>query len=261
MIRLIGAELLKIRSTRMWLGMLALSLGFALLGLAVFVALAGVEMNGQTAIADVTDPDTVRAIYASASGSVMFMMLLGIMGITGEYRHQTISGTFLVTPRRGRVLTAKLISYFLFGAAFGLATVLVTVVVAVPALIIKGGSASLTEYDVPLILGGTVLAFALYALVGLGLGALIRNQLAAIILAVGWVQLIEGIVTVALPQVGQWLPAGAVRAVTFTGGSFGGPGMGGVDTLPAWGGTLVLIGYGVVFGAIAMVTTVRRDIT
>ncbi|MFI0367488.1 ABC transporter permease [Actinomadura sp. 1N219] len=259
MINLVRAELLKIRSTRMWLGMLALSLGFSLMGLALYVALAGVEMNGETGIPPVTDPATVRAFYASASGGVLFMMILGIMGITGEYRHQTISGTFLVTPVRGRVLAAKLISYFLFGAGFGLATVLVTVAVALPALAIKGGSTSLLDHDVPLILGGTVLAMALYALVGLGLGALIRNQIAAIIVAVAWVQLVEGIVTLALPQVGQWLPAGAVRAVTFTTSVFGGPGE--LDTLPAWGGVLLLLGYGLAFAAIATVTTVRRDIT
>ncbi|MFB4315967.1 ABC transporter permease [Actinomadura sp. 21ATH] len=259
MIRLIRAELLKIRSTRMWLGMLALSLGFSLLGLAVYVALAGVEMNGQPGIPPVTDPATVRAFYASAGGGVLFMMILGIMGITGEYRHQTISGTFLVTPRRGRVLAAKLISYFLFGAAFGLATVLVTVAVALPALAIKGGSTSLLDDDVPLILGGTVLAMALYALVGLGLGALIRNQIAAIIVAVGWVQLVEGIITVALPEVGQWLPAGAVRAITLSTSAFGGPGE--LATLPPWGGVLLLLAYGTAFAAIATVTTVRRDIT
>ncbi|TDB73076.1 ABC transporter permease, partial [Actinomadura sp. KC216] len=240
MINLVRAELLKIRSTRMWIGMLALSLGFSLMGLAVYVALAGVEMDGDMAIAPVTDPSTVRAFYASASGGVLFMMILGIMGITTEYRHQTISGTFLVTPVRGRVLAAKLISYFLFGAGFGLATVLVTVAVALPALAIKGGSTSLLDHDVPLILGGTVLAMALYALVGLGLGALIRNQIAAIIVAVGWVQLVEGIVTVALPEVGQWLPAGAVRAITLTTSAFGGSG--GLDTLPAWGGALLLVG-------------------
>ncbi|TMQ98444.1 ABC transporter permease [Actinomadura soli] len=258
MINLVRAELLKIRSTRMWLGMLALSLGFSLMGLAVYVALSGVEMDGDMAIPPVTDPQTVRAFYASASGGVLFMMILGIMGITGEYRHQTISGTFLVTPVRGRVLAAKLISYFLFGAGFGLATVLATVAVALPALAIKGGSTSLLDHDVPLILGGTVLAMALYALVGLGLGALIRNQIAAIIVAVGWVQLVEGIVTVALPQVGQWLPAGAVRAITFTTSMFG-PGE--LDTLPAWGGVLLLVGYGLAFAAVATVTTVRRDIT
>ncbi|MFI0479461.1 ABC transporter permease [Actinomadura sp. 9N215] len=259
MINLIRAELLKIRSTRMWLGMLALSLGFSLMGLAVYVALAGVEMDGETTIPPVTDPATVRAFYASASGGVLFMMILGIMGITGEYRHQTISGTFLITPVRGRLLAAKLISYFLFGAGFGLATVLVTVAVALPALAVKGGSTSPLDHDVPLILGGTVLAMALYALVGLGLGALIRNQIAAIIVAVGWVQLVEGIVTIALPEAGQWLPAGAVRAITRTTSAFGGPGE--LDTLPAWGGTLLLVGYGLAFAAVATVTTVRRDIT
>ncbi|MEU5880400.1 ABC transporter permease [Spirillospora sp. NPDC047279] len=259
MIRLINAELLKIRSTRMWIGMLALSVGFALLGLVFLIALAGADLGGEQGIPPVTDPETVKAFYANASGGVMFMMILGILGITAEYRHQTITQAFLVTPRRGAVLAAKLISYFVFGLAFGLATVLVTVAVAWPALAIKGGSTSLIDNDVPVILGGTVLAMGLYALVGLGLGALIRNQIAAIIVAVGWVQLVEAILTFAVPEVGQWLPAGAVRAITSTTGGFGGPGD--LDTLPAWGGVLVLLGYGLAFAAVATFTTTRRDIT
>lgn len=259
MIRLIRAELLKIRSTRMWVGMLVLALGFALLGLGFYIALAGREIDGEQALPPVTDPDTVRAFYANASSGVLFMMILGIIGISGEYRFQTITQAFLVTPRRGRLLAAKLVSYFLFGLAFGLATVLVTVAVALPALAVKGGSASLLAHGVPAILSGTVLAFGLYALVGLGLGALIRNQVAAIIVAVGWVQLVEAILTLALPSVGQWLPGGAVRALTRTTGGFGG--VGELDTLPAWGGVLLLLGYGLAFAAIAMVTTVRRDIT
>ncbi|GAA1535416.1 ABC transporter permease [Actinomadura kijaniata] len=259
MTRLIRAELLKIRSTRMWLGMLALSLGFALLGLGFYIALAGAEMNGESALPPVTDPATVRGMYASASAGTLFMMILGIIGITGEYRFQTITQAFLVTPRRYRLLAAKLLSYFLFGLAFGVATVLFTVAVAWPALAIKGGSTSLLDHDIPMILGGTVLAMGLYALVGLGLGALVRNQVAAIIIAVGWVQLVEAIVTVALPEVGQWLPAGAVRAITRTTGGFGG--MGELDTLPAWGGMLLLLAYGLAFAAIAAFTTTRRDIT
>ncbi|RAY17179.1 ABC transporter permease [Actinomadura craniellae] len=258
MIRLIQAELLKIRSTRMWLGMLALSLGFTLLGLGFFIALAGVEMNGQPGLPPVTDPETVRGFYASASGGVLFMMILGIIGITGEYRHQTITQAFLTTPGRNRVLIAKLISYSLFGAAFGVANVVFTVAIALPALAIKGGSTSLLDHDVPIILGGTVLAMALYALVGLGLGALIRNQVAAIIVAVGWTQLVESLLTVLVPSVGQWLPVGAVRAITRVTGFGGGAEL---DTLPVWGGTLLLLGYGLAFAAIATVTTVRRDIT
>lgn len=82
-------------------------------------------------------------------------------------------------------------------------------------------------------------------LVGLGLGALVRNQVAAIIAAVVWVQLVEGIATV--PRVGQWLPAGAVRAITRSTSAFG-PGE--LDTLPAWDGVLLLAGWGVEDGLI-----------
>ncbi|WP_018658186.1 ABC transporter permease [Actinomadura flavalba] len=261
MIALVRAELLKIRSTRMWMGMLALTVGYTLFNLVFYLALAGVELNGEAAaLPPVTDENTLQMIYAVGTGSVLFMMILGIMGITSEYRFQTITQTFLVTPRRGRVLAAKLLSYLVVGLVFGVVTVVLTVAVAQAGLAIRGGPATLLDHEIPMILLGTVAAFGLYALVGLGLGALVRNQIAAIIVAIIWVLLVEQLVTVIVPVVGQWLPMGAVRSLT----SMDGPmfsGTGSLDTLPPWGGFLLLLFYGVLFAAIAAFTTTRRDVT
>lgn len=81
MSQLIRAELLKIRTTKMVWGMLALTIGFVLLQ----VALAGVDDDG---LPPLTDPDAVRATYGSATAGLLFMMILGVVGITGEYRHR-----------------------------------------------------------------------------------------------------------------------------------------------------------------------------
>ena len=258
MIALVAAEFIKIRTTRIWLGMLGLGLWFVLLSAGTYAALAGVRMDGEVAIPPVSEPATVRAIYGSASNGLLFVLILGILGFSGEFRHRTIDHTFLVTPRRGRVLAAKLASYFLFGLAWGAVVVAFTAAVAVPALALRGGPVSPAGDGVPAILCGTVLAMGLYALIGLGLGALIRNQVAAILVGIGWMQLLEGVIGLASPEAGRWLPGGAVRSITRMSVQFGG--FENPPNLPAWGGVLLLLAYGTVFSALAAATTMRRDV-
>jgi ABC-2 type transport system permease protein len=256
--QLIRAELLKIRTTRMAWGMLALTVGFVLLQVVAVVALAGGDGDGD-GLPPLTDPDTVRIAYGSAAAGILFMMILGVVGITGEYRHETITQAFLTTPRRQRLVAAKLAAYALVGAIGGVVAVLLTLAVAVPGLALRDAPTSLFDHGVPGILAGSVLASGLYALVGLGLGSLLRNQVAAIVVAVAWVQLVEGIVLTALPEVGKWLPGGAVQALVRADVDFGTPSVD--DLLPGWAAVLLLLGYGLAFAAIAALTTTRRDIT
>jgi ABC-2 type transport system permease protein len=95
---------------------------------------------------------------------------------------------------------------------------------------------------------------------GIGLGALIKNQLGAIIVAVVWVFIVEALVNAipALQPVGKWTPAGAGSAMINSGVNLG---LGTDYLLQAWAGALVLLGYAVLFSAVASATTIRRDIT
>jgi hypothetical protein len=81
---------------------------------------------------------------------------------------------------------------------------------------------------------------------------------AAIVLALVWVLLVESLIVAFLPAVGRWLPGGAASAVLQAGvGGGGGP----AQLLPVWGGALVMLGYAVVLAWLAALTTLRRDIT
>lgn len=252
--RLVRAELLKIRTTRMAWGLLALTLGYTAMQLAVLIAFAGTQ-----GLPPLTDPRTAHLLYALPASSILFVMIMGIVGITGEYRYQTITSAFLATPRRGRVVTAKLVAYALTGLVFGMVATALSMAVATVALTINNVPVSLTEGELPRILGGVVLAYALYALAGVGLGSLLKNQIAAIVTAIGWVLVADTVLNIALPDLGKWLPGGAVNALTRSAGELtGGPR---IETLPPWGGALLLLGYGLVFAAIAAMTTTRRDIT
>ncbi len=102
---------------------------------------------------------------------------------------------------------------------------------------------------------GTLLGYALFAVLGVCVGALVRNQIAAILGGLLWTLVIEALLLAFLPAVGKWLPGGALhatlQATAFNGGAL----------LSAWAGTAVLLTYVVVFAVLATGTTLRRDVT
>lgn len=254
MTRLVGTELFKIFTTRTGWGMLALTLGFVVCPV-VFIA----PTAGTGGLAPLSDPDTVRTLYGSATSGTTFVMILGILGMTGEYRHQTLTQVLLLTPRRARVVVAKILAYSGTGAAFGTAAVLVVAAIALPVMAVRDEPVTLLTHGVPGILGGAILAATLFAIIGLGVGALIGNQVAAIAIAAGWLWLSEPVIYATLPTVGRWLPGGALQAI--------GQGNAGLTTvalpnpLPAGGGAALLLGYGIAFAAAGALVTLRRDIT
>ncbi|MEO3868125.1 hypothetical protein ABGB18_04755 [Nonomuraea sp. B12E4] len=125
--------------------------------------------------------------------------------------------------------------------------------------LIAGGDVTFTA-TIARIAIGVLAVLALYTLFGFGVGALIKNQVGAIVAVIVWVLLVESLVNAipALQPVGRWTPAGAAAAVTNSGAGLG------VDLsylLPAWAGALVLLAYALLFAALAWSTTLRRDIT
>jgi len=86
---------------------------------------------------------------------------------------------------------------------------------------------------------GTVLSFAVYGMIGVGVGTLIHNQVAAIVVALVWMQVIEGLLVEVLAEVGKWLPGGAAASLAGYSTSRG-------DLLPMWAGGLLIAAYGLV---------------
>ncbi|MCC5581098.1 ABC transporter permease [Microtetraspora sp. AC03309] len=256
MIGLVRAELLKLSTTRLWWVMLLVTLLLIGVNLAFFIGFAGNPQGGLPAL---DTPEWVQFAWSAGSGGGIFVMILGVVMITSEFRYQTITGTFLTTPRRERVIAAKLFAGLIVGALFAVAVLIFTALVVIPTVMIAGGELSLGESRVPQISLGILASLALYTLFGIGLGALVRNQIAGIVGAVAWAYVIENIFlgVPALQVVGKWLPGGAARALMSIDVDTGMD----ANMLPAWGGALVLAGYAVVFAIAASATTVRRDIT
>jgi ABC-2 type transport system permease protein len=245
----IRAELRKAFTTRMVWALLAV--------LAAFVALnvvAGVLASGLEGAPSLQEEATVRSIWASAGAGGVLVLVLGILAMTTEYRHQTITATFLATPRRGRVVATKMVAYGLIGLLFAFVAAALTATLAPLLLSLRDAATVDSDVIVRIVLGGA-LATALYGVLGVAFGALVRNQIAAVVIALVWVLLAEALLVALLPAVGKWLPGGAASAMVQA------TAVDGTSLLPAWGGALLMTGYAVGFGVLATLVTVRRDVT
>jgi ABC-2 type transport system permease protein len=249
MTRLISAELLKLRTTRTFLGCVLAAVALVPISVALAILAAGPH-GGYT----LHSSAGVRHVIAAASSGASVVLILGILAMAGEFRHGAATATFLITPQRGRVVAAKLAAVTIAGLGIAAACATVTLATALPWLAAKSVHVSLLSADVGVVLLGTIAATALYALIGVGVGALIRSQTPAVAAALVWTLVIEGPLVSLYPAVGRWLPGGASSALTSAPTPNGG-------LLPIWAAALVLTGYGLTFAAAGNRLTVRRDIT
>ncbi len=205
------AELLKQRSTRTNLGLLTALLGLVLL--AVLLHSFGLPESN---VDSRSEQLTMVVGWGEKLGAV-FAGLLGAMSITGEIRHGTIRPTFLVTPRRARVLAAKVLASLSFGAAFGLIATAVATGVGSAALGARGIDNQLDGGDYALFVAGGAAAAALWAAIGVGIGALVRNQVPTLVGICAWLLFVEGLLVgdlTGVGDVGRFAPGAAAAAMS-----------------------------------------------
>jgi ABC-type transport system involved in multi-copper enzyme maturation permease subunit len=253
MIRLVRAEFTKLTTTRLIYGLTAAMAAFAALTVVTNVTIAG--QQGNPPLSAYSLPVLVAAPVTLLSGAAL---LLGILGMATEFRHQTVTQTFLVTPDRGRVVAAKLVAYPLAGIALTLTILAFTAAVAAGWLAAKGITPWLPDARLGWALGhvllGAVLAAGLCGLVGVGVAALVRNQVAALVGVAVWVLVVEGLLMSLLhapSSWAKWLPSAAAGALTNPGGGH----------LSRLAGALLLAGYALALAAAGTRLVVRRDIT
>lgn len=246
MTELLHAELIKLRTTR------------------TFAALAGAAVATSVVIAvlvsvltEPTRESVLADVYASDT-SGFFVLVLAVVGISGEWRHRTITSSLLAAPDRRRFLAAKTIAFAVAGLVL---SVLTAVAVAL------AGTVALSVRDLPLVelgelvgqVGRNALVAALQGALGVAIGALVRNQTGAIVTLLALMFVIEPLVVGLAPHVGRYGPLN-VLPVAAAGIPAEDAGMGDVALLGAAPAMLVLLLW--IAGTLAVAVTLlqRRDL-
>ena len=244
---LINAELLKLRTTRAFWAYVASIVVFVPISIVLSITVG----NDQNPL---TTSEGIRGVFSAASSGGLMAVLLGITMSAGEFRNNTATPTFLITPDRRRVMAAKVLAGAILGVVLAAVSAMLTVAVATPWLHARGIDVDLLSADVISPIAGALLSVALSVVFGIGIGGLIPNQTIAITVLVVWSSIIEALLTGFVPEVGRWLPTGAASALGGTWTIEGG-------LLPFWAAALVLTGYCASAAAAGTHLITRKDMT
>ncbi len=247
--RLIYAEALKLRSTRSFYLITLGALALILITIAILSTAGSFKPGDQP----------VRLTLAVVGVVQTLALVLGVLSVTGEFRYGTITPALLITPKRIPLLVAKLVTLVLAGFAFGLLAFGVAAAIVLPVLAQRGVASQVDGAQIAgIIIGGTV-ATGLFAALGIGIGAIVRNQAGAIIAALLILYAIEPLLTI-LPGIGN-----AVQTYGFGGLSSAASGTTPLHATAHILGQapagLALAGYAAVFLFAGAVLLRRRDIT
>lgn len=266
----LSAEWRKLTTTSLWWILALVMFGYmAFLGAVMGFSLtqdagsASAGMGGDDNL--LSGQQVAQSVYTiGATLGYVFPLVAGAIAVTSEFRHQTITPTFLFEPRRGVVLTAKMLVNLAMGVVYGVVGTLGAIAGGAPLLGTLGDGLYLTNADVLGNVAFSVLALAIWAVIGVGLGSVLPNQVAAIVVILAFTQFVEPILRVgltavdALAGVAKFLPGAAAEALVGE-SLYSTTGM--LDLLGRWEGAAILLVYAVVFAAIGRYTTIKRDVT
>jgi ABC-2 type transport system permease protein len=238
------SELRKMRSTRTNLGLLA--------GMVALILLSVILTGFITKKPELVDLEDQYALLSSGTSAALFAALIGVMAITSEFRHGTIRSTFVVTPHRTRVISAKVLASLLMGVLFGLAAIGLSFGIGYAILTVRDIPLALSTTDVLWLVLGTPVLTSAWAAIGVGLGALVRNQVLAVIGLILWAMIIENLLRSLVPSIGGYTPVGASAAIIAAPDEY---------VLSAGAGGVLLLGYVAVFIAAGALLVARRDVT
>lgn len=246
--RHLRAEWAKLTSLRAVAVLAAAGLLFSVLNAVATVALAG-----RRGSAPLGDPGVLAHVLRAGGVANWVVLLLAITVTAGEYQYRTITTSLLVTPRRHRLVAAKLVVLSIVGGLYAGASLLGSLAVALPAIAGRGIDVPWTDPAVAGVAVGVVATGVLHGAAGVAIGALARHTTLAAVGAIAWLVVAENIAgTVIGWRVVRYLPGQTAAAAA---------GVGDGRLLPMAAGGALFAGYVVVAAGLAGLLTVRRDVT
>jgi len=239
---LLRAELLKLRSVRSGLLVLPVAAALTLWGAAEPVLQAGRAGSPSLGTAG-----ALLAVLGAVGRGAVVVLVAGVLVVTADVRHGTLTCTLLQTPRRAAVLAAKAavaLLLALVAAALDLAVVLAV------GLLSGAVDPAMVNGDIVWRVAGLLLAYPLYALLGVGLGALVLSQPLAVLLPLLWTVLLERLV---VPEdLAAWSLSGVTAALGNAGDVTG--------VLPVPVGAAALSAYAVLAVVLGGARLARHDV-
>jgi ABC-2 type transport system permease protein len=236
--RLVRGELIKVRTTRT-----ALGFGLASLLLVLATVLIGILAGDPHELTEKRDSLNIAVLALSIP-----LLLFGIVGATGEYRHRTLAPAVLIAASRPKLTVARLIAYVLTALVVAAAMVVVALVIGLPLLSSRSGP-DLAGADVRRMIAGSLLVGMLCVALGVGIGVLVRNQVAGVVGALVWLFVLA-------PLLGliddSWPDYTTINLAARVGGS---------DGDVSWGvAVLVMAAWAAVFIIAGLLVDSRRDV-
>jgi hypothetical protein len=237
-ISLLRGEMIKVRTTRTALGFGAASV-LLVVAFVLISILAG----------DPTTLESKRDVFNVGGALSIPLLLFGIVGATGEFRHRTLAPAVLISPHRGRLTLARLLAYTFTAFLVGIAMVAVAYVIGLPLLAGQTGP-GLASSDLFELAGGGIIAATLCCALGVGIGVLVRNQVEGVVGALVWLFILEPL----MPIIDDDLVKGSILGAAATLG-------GAQPDEVTWLGALLALGlWAGVFMLVGVLVDARRDV-
>ncbi len=272
---LVRSEYRKIVSTRAWWGLLIPVLLLSLL-INAFGGLIG-DFAGSASGGEVPLPLLLASLAYTLALTASFAAVSGAVGSAGEFRHRTITTTYLTAPGRGPVLVAKMATAAAVGVVYALGA---AVSGLIGGLLGQGDSPFPDIGPLLAVVGVGALVCALWSAIGVALGSAMGNQVGVLVTLLIYVLLGELLISLLLgasdsepvQQITAYLPVNAgevalyeLPATEIAGSAAGrdvaGAVAGVTGPLPWWVSLLVLAAWTAATALLAWWASTRRDIT
>jgi len=250
MSRAIASELLKLRTTRTFFALAAAAVLLGGLIAGLLAAFVPFESDG--------GQPPGEDLIGLAAFAPLFALVLGLLAVTTELRHGTITPTLLAVPSRTRLVAAKLTAHLIAGFLLGLAAIALDLALVEGLLTARGIESGTTLGEAASWTAGVAAAAALAAALGVGVGALVRNQVGAIVGVLAWLLIAEPLLAI-VPRLEQ--PIARFGIGGLLDGADGMAIEGGADVLAQLPATLVLAGYVAAAALAGAALLRRRDVT
>ena len=261
----IRSEFLKFFTTRLWWGM---AIGIFVAG-GLFAGFFGWALTSEASRKRPGAPQgdatqIANTVYTSGMGvGYLLLLTIGVLMIGAEYRHTTITSTFLATPKRLQAMLAKVVALLVIGALYGLISIVSSVGVGATVLKLAGHD-PFPSSEVFRTMALSLLVLGLWGLIGLGVGILIKNQVAALLIGIGVAWIVEPVAGLLLgfwdfgaEHIVKYLPSQATSAVVNSVTQGGQQ----VARLEWWAGAVVLAAYAAVLAGFGIWRTLREDVS